>query len=106
MRFLGPTTVFQGSVVRPHDLDVYAIAVRDAVKSEVTDVQRVGHEVRLIAKADWRIRRRSDQPGTAVALTRAHFRDLALDVGDTVWLRLAPGASQMAAATVTTPSAG
>ena len=99
MRFLAPTTVFEGSVVRPHDLDVFAIAVRDAVKSEVTDVQRVGHEVRLIARASGESTDGTDQPGTAVALTRAHFRDLALDVGDTVWLRLAPGASHMIATT-------
>ena len=49
MRFLGPTTEFEGSVVRPHDLDVFSMAVRDAVRAEVTDVQRVGHEVRLTA---------------------------------------------------------
>ncbi len=86
MRFLGPTTVFEGSVVRPHDLDVFSMAVRDAVRADVTDVQRVGHEVRLTA-----------DNGTSVALTRAHFRDLEVEVGDTVWLRLAPGASHLAA---------
>jgi len=105
MRFLGPTTVFEGAVVRPHDLDVFSMAVREAVRAEVTDVQRVGHEVRLTASAN------PQGPGTSVALTRAHFRDLEVDVGDTVWLRLAPGASHMAAASTdpaipATPSAG
>ena len=99
MRFLGPTTVFEGSVVRPHDLDVFSMAVRDAVRAEVTDVQRVGHEVRLTAESG------TGSTQTSVALTRAHFRDLEVDVGDTVWLRLAPGASHMAAGTAS-PSAG
>lgn len=90
MRFLGPTTVFGGDVVRPHDLDVFSIAVRDAHKAEVTDVQRVGHEVRLGAQVSGASGR------THVSLTRAHFRDLDVEVGDTVWLRLPPGASRLA----------
>jgi len=90
MRFLGPTTHFEGHVVRPHDLDVFSIAVRDSVKAEVTEVQRVGHEVRLSAKPD------SASDLTTVSLTRAHFRDLEVGEGDTVWLRLAQGASQIA----------
>ena len=106
MRFLGPTTEFEGAVVRPHDLDVFSIAVRDAVRAEVTEVQRVGHEVRLTARAIGTAAGGAQGPGTAVALTRAHFRDLELDVGDTVWLRLAPGASQMTTTHLTTPSAG
>jgi sulfate transport system ATP-binding protein len=95
MRFLGPTTVFRGSVVRPHDLDVFSIAVRDATKAEVTDVQRVGHEVRLIARAEG-ASGSGEVSETGVNLTRAHFRDLEVGVGDTVWLRLAPGASHIA----------
>ena len=100
MRFLGPTTVFDGSVVRPHDLDVFSIAVRDAVKAEVIDVQRVGHEVRLGARLEG-----ASGSETAVNLTRAHFRDLGVDVGDTVWLRLAAGASRIAASPIATQAA-
>jgi sulfate transport system ATP-binding protein len=91
MRFLGPTTEFEGDVVRPHDLDVFSIAVRDATRAEVTEVLRVGHEVRLVA-----VPAGASGPGTAVSLTRAHFRDLEVGVGDTVWLRLTPGASKIA----------
>jgi sulfate transport system ATP-binding protein len=99
MRFLGPTTHFEGSVVRPHDLDVFSIAVRDAVKAEVTEVQRVGHEVRLSAQP-------AGASGiTTVSLTRAHFRDLEVGEGDTVWLRLAPGASHIATPTAVTQPA-
>ena len=89
MRFLGPTTVFDGHVVRPHDLDVFSIAVRDAVRAEVTDVQRVGHEVRLGAEV------RGASGITTVSLTRARLADLEVGVGDTVWLRLAKGASRL-----------
>lgn len=98
MRFLGPTTEFQGSIVRPHDLDVFSIAVRDAVRAEVTDVQRVGHEARLTARGEG-----ASGSATVVSLTRGHFRDLDIGVGDTVWLRLAPGASTIA---VAEPAAG
>ncbi|MGC4174675.1 sulfate/molybdate ABC transporter ATP-binding protein [Demequina sp.] len=101
MRFLGPTTEFGGSVVRPHDLDVFSIAVRDSTKAEVTDVQRVGHEVRLTAKPGGP----SGSEETTVSLTRAHFRDLEVGVGDTVWLRLAEGASQIAQAEPATQAA-
>ena len=108
MRFLGPTTEFEGAVVRPHDLDVFSMAVRDASRAEVTDVQRVGHEVRIIARPLQAPGSTASGPeaGTSVALTRAHFRDLSVGVGDTVWLRLAPGASRMATEITATPSAG
>ena len=91
MRFLGPTTEFDGAVVRPHDLDVFSIAVRDTTRAEVTEVLRVGHEVRLVA-----VPVGASGPGTSVSLTRGHFRDLEVGVGDTVWLRLTPGASRIA----------
>jgi sulfate transport system ATP-binding protein len=93
MRFLGPTTEFGGSVVRPHDVDVFPMAVRDSVRATVTEVQRVGHEVRLVAGAA------AASGGTTVTLTRAHFRELGVEVGDEVWLRLTEGASRMVAAT-------
>src|SRR5690554_1088578 len=48
MRFLGPTTMLAGEIVRPHDIDVFGLAVKDAVRAEVIEVQRVGHEVRLV----------------------------------------------------------
>ena len=49
------------------------------------------HEVRLVA-----VPVGASGPGTAVSLTRGHFRDLEVGVGDTVWLRLTPGASRIA----------
>jgi sulfate transport system ATP-binding protein len=91
MSFLGPTTTFAGAVVRPHDIDVLGIAVKGATQAEVVAVQRVGHEVRLTAKAG--------DERTTVSLTRAHSSDLGAGVGDTVWLRLAPQASRLAEST-------
>jgi len=95
MRFLGPTTEFAGDVVRPHDIQVLSIAVRDGVRATVTQVQRVGHEVRLSAQPA-----AASGSETVVSLARGHHRDLGVDVGDTVWLRLTPGSSRMA----TTPA--
>ena len=93
MRFLGPTTEFEGHVVRPHDLEVFSMAVREAVRADVIDVQRVGHEVRLTARPAG-----ASGPGTVVTLTRGHYQELDVEAGDTVWLRLSPGASKIAVA--------
>ncbi len=88
MSFLGPTTTFEGAVVRPHDIDVLGIGVKGATQAEVISVQRVGHEVRLTAGV-------KGQPNVTVSLTRAHISDLGVGVGDTVWLRVAPQASRL-----------
>jgi sulfate transport system ATP-binding protein len=105
MNFLGPTTTFAGDVVRPHDVEVFGIAVKGATQAEVVEVQRIGHEVRLTAavpgvgtsgsaSAD---ARGEEAQRTTVSLTRAHHADLGAGVGDTVWLRLVPGASTVRA---------
>lgn len=86
MSFLGPTTTFGGAIVRPHDVDVFGMAVKGAAQAEVVEAQRVGHEVRLTASVPSGER-------TTVVLTRGHFDELAVGEGDRVWLRLAPGAS-------------
>jgi len=92
MSFLGPTTLLGGTVVRPHDIDVFGIAVKGATPARVADIQRIGHEVRLTAIVH--AGDRDEGGGTerpTVTLTRAHFRDLGVSVGDAVWLRLASG---------------
>ncbi len=101
MSFLGPTTTFGGAVVRPHDIDVLGIAVKGSTQAEVVAVQRVGHEVRLTAAIPGEGPSGAAAPAaerTTVSLTRAHVSDLGVGVGDTVWLRLAPQASRLAAA--------
>ena len=103
MSFLGPTTTFAGKVVRPHDVEVFGIAIKDATQAHVVEVQRIGHEVRLTAAAltegaPGKSRKpAADAERTTVTLTRAHHADLGATVGDTVWLRLAPGASTVQA---------
>ena len=78
-------------IVRPHDINVYGLAVTGGVRATVTQVQRVGNEVRLTASA-------GDAEETTVQLSRAHLDELAAEAGDEVWLRLAPGASRIATA--------
>jgi len=87
MKFLGPTTLFDGSIVRPHDVDVFSSSVAGAVPLKAREVQRVGHEVRLTAGPV------AEGDTTTVVLTRAHYDELGVKAGDDVWLRLAPGAS-------------
>jgi sulfate transport system ATP-binding protein len=101
MNFLGPTTTFAGDVVRPHDVEVFGIAVKGAAQASVVEVQRIGHEVRLTAAVPGEGKSgaaSADAERTTVSLTRAHHADLGVGVGDTVWLRLAPGASTVRAA--------
>jgi sulfate transport system ATP-binding protein len=95
MSFLGPATRLRGALVRPHDIDVYGIAVRGAEQAEVVDVQRVGFEVRLsVAIQDIGADGVAGLEGepTLVTVTRAHYRDLGIGIGDTVWLRVTEGA--------------
>jgi sulfate/thiosulfate transport system ATP-binding protein len=79
--FLGPVTQLDGSLVRPHDIDVHRDAVPGSVAGSVARVLRVGFEVRLSVLPD------GGAPATRevqVTLTRAHARGLA--AGTKVWL--------------------
>jgi len=101
MRFLGATTTFGGAVVRPHDIEVFRLAVAGSLRADVVDVQRVGHEVRLTAVAsDVGPAPLASEGGERifVSLTRAHLRELDVSAGETVWLRLAPHAPRLDAA--------
>ncbi len=101
MSFLGPTTVFGGKVVRPHDIDVFGIAVKGAAPARVVDLQRIGHEVNLTAAVSPRDGEEPGQPERPiVTLTRAHFRDLGVGIGDAVWLRVASGTAAVEAVPV------
>ncbi len=88
MKFLGPTTSFNGDIVRPHDIDVYGLAVAGGIRATVTGLQRVGNEVRLTASAN-------EGEETTVQLIRSHIDQIGASVGDEVWLRLAPGAPRI-----------
>jgi sulfate transport system ATP-binding protein len=95
MEFLGPVTHFRGELVRPHDIDMFASRASEAVAGRVVATQRVGFEVRVRI-----VLTSSDAPtvtptNTSVSVTRAHFEDLGVGVGDEVWLRVARGAARV-----------
>jgi sulfate transport system ATP-binding protein len=79
MQFLGPVTWFGGRQVRPHDLEICAVDVPDAVPAEVIRLQRIGFEVRV------ELRTAAELPW--VQLTRGQVEGLRLVPGARVWLR-------------------
>ncbi len=99
MRFLGTATELDGQLVRPHDIEVRALghAAESAASSEsavsfasapvVTRVSRVGFEVRMEIDVD--------RQNVLATTTRAQFRTLGVDVGSSVQLAIAPGATVM-----------
>ena len=83
MRFLGPVTLLDGRLVRPHDIEVFLHSrIAGSRRARITDLQRVGFEVRLEA----RLADDPDHPDVQVTVTRATQRRLGLETGTTVWL--------------------
>ncbi|MDT4908758.1 MAG: sulfate/thiosulfate transport system ATP-binding protein [Pseudonocardiales bacterium] len=87
MGFLGPVTRLGDRLVRPHDIEVFAVPVDDGVVGDVIRLQRIGFEVRADLRAG------ADE--VRVQLTRGQAETLALGVGSTVWLRSAPLAATL-----------
>jgi sulfate/thiosulfate transport system ATP-binding protein len=87
MGFLGPVTRLGDRLVRPHDIEVFAVPVDDGIVGEVIRLQRIGFEVRADLRAG------ADE--VRVQLTRGQAETLALGVGSTVWLRSAPLAATL-----------
>jgi sulfate transport system ATP-binding protein len=84
MSFLGPVTRLQGRLVRPHDLELRAGDPGGGYQGRIERVVRVGFEVRVhVVIGDETV---------LVTLTRTQFQSFGLDVGDTVWVCLTPGA--------------
>ena len=79
MEFLGPVTHLGGRLVRPHDLEIFASHVDNAVEAEVVKLQRIGFEVRAELRAG------DEQPWAQ--LTRGQAEALALAPGSRVWVR-------------------
>ena len=101
MSFLGPVTTLAGQLIRPHDLDVRTEPFPDAYAGRITDLIRVGFEVRLdiALEDDW-------QATTVhVTQTRAEAAAKRLATGDRVWLKPVPGASQIPTTSAVVPSA-
>jgi sulfate transport system ATP-binding protein len=97
MGFLGPVTHLAGQLIRPHDVDVLlADDVAGAVAGEVVRMLRVGFEVRLTVRptgAASEVGAPGEEDDVTVVLTRAHARELGLDVGSKVWLAANRGAT-------------
>jgi len=94
MSFLGPTTLLDGKLYRPHDIEVITHpGVPGSLPARIVRELRVGFEVRLTVEL---LDQAHDQ--ITVTVTRAHQRSLGLQDGIDVWL-----APTHAAATVPAP---
>ncbi len=98
MGFLGPVTRLRGQLIRPHDIDVFVEDASDSVAGEVVRLLRVGFEVRLTVRprssvASGEIAPPGEENDVTVVLTRAHARELRLEVGTKVWLSANRGAT-------------
>jgi sulfate/thiosulfate transport system ATP-binding protein len=87
MSFLGDVTRLDGTLLRPHDVEVRTSPVSpESVEGTISRVLRVGFEVRLTVLTD-------HGEEVAVEMTRTSARSLGLVEGTTVWLNAAPGAT-------------
>lgn len=80
MGFLGPVTTLGGNLVRPHDIHVSRTAGSAGHPARIERLVSLGFETRLVADPG---------PGAdpvTVQLTRNHIHELALEVGDQVYL--------------------
>jgi sulfate transport system ATP-binding protein len=85
MTFLGPVTTLSGSLVRPHDIELFTEPGAGRVQGAVSRIVRLGFEVRVDVAVD-------GSGDVWVQLTRGEAERLSLAVGDAVWL-LAAGRS-------------
>ncbi|GAA3697400.1 sulfate ABC transporter ATP-binding protein [Microlunatus aurantiacus] len=94
MSFLGPVTLLDGSLVRPHDIEVVTVPFPGAHAGHILRASRVGFEVRL------EIGLAGDASSTPVlvTLTRAEATAKQLEEGQSVWIKAVAGASQIATA--------
>lgn len=89
MSFLGATTRLGDLLVRPHDIEVLAERTVDAHEAVIKRVLNFGFHSRIETTL-------ADGSTVTVQLTRAHVRQLELEVGDVVFLRPLPGTTMVA----------
>jgi sulfate transport system ATP-binding protein len=77
--FLGPTTVFKGVSVRPHDLELSRPS-EGAIEGSVQDVMELGFEVQVTVAL-------SDGTTPWVQMSRNEFRTLNVEVGSPISVR-------------------
>jgi sulfate transport system ATP-binding protein len=81
MSFLGPVTRFRGTLVRPHDLELFTTLEPGTTAATIIRVVRLGFEIRVDVSA-------GDEEFW-VQLTRGEAAKLAVDVGNVVFVRTA-----------------
>jgi sulfate transport system ATP-binding protein len=77
--FLGPTTLFKGVAVRPHDLELVNSSL-GAIEGVVTSVMELGFEVQVSVTL-------SDGSTPWVQMSRNEFRTLGVEVGSPISIR-------------------
>lgn len=77
--FLGPTTIFKGVSVRPHDLELVAPS-EGAIEGTVQSIMELGFEVQVTVSL-------SDGSTPWVQMSRNEFRSLNVEVGSAVSIR-------------------
>jgi sulfate transport system ATP-binding protein len=85
MSFLGPVTQLGGTLVRPHDLELFLSAGPDTIPVTVQRVVRLGFEVRVDLTS-------ADGEAIWVQITRGEADKLAVEPGTTYYIRPIPGA--------------
>jgi sulfate transport system ATP-binding protein len=90
MGFLGPITVLNGQLVRPHDVDLSRTPVDGGVEAVVTRIVSLGFEIRIEARAG--------DADVWAQLTGATARALDVKPGDTLYFRPAADANSLTAA--------
>jgi sulfate transport system ATP-binding protein len=90
MGFLGPVTTLRGRLVRPHDIHVGTEASPGAERATLDRVVSLGFETRIVATPH-----DGGDPIT-VQLTRNQIHELALNVGDTIYLSALPTPGRLA----------
>jgi sulfate/thiosulfate transport system ATP-binding protein len=89
MSFLGPTTVIDGVLHRPHDIEVFTHpGVAGSIPARIVRELRVGFEVRLTLEL-----LDAAHEEITVTVTRAHQRSLGLQTDLDVWLAPTHGAT-------------
>jgi sulfate transport system ATP-binding protein len=82
MTFLGPTTLIDGKLYRPHDIEVFTHpGIAGSMPARIVRELRVGFEVRLTVEL-----LDAAHEEIVVTVTRAHQRSLGLRDGIDVWL--------------------
>ena len=80
MRFVGPVSELSGRFIRPHDVEILLEPAEGAAEARIDRIVHLGFEVRVELSL-------GEGDSTWAQTTRGRAEELALDEGQTVWLR-------------------